>query len=216
MIAYVTQRVDYIPDYEEMRDALDERWTKCIRALFHRAIVIPVPNDLENLKHMLHVIPPELVILTGGNDLSAMAGADSVVQERDDVESLLVEHARTKCLPLLAVCRGFQLMNVLLGGALETGGGHVATDHEVGICNSAGVFEPAFHVNSDHRGIIPIHGLAASLIPKLHSKDGLVEAAVHYKYPWLGIMWHPERNNPAQHLQQQFIKRFFQENQFEE
>ena len=66
------------------------------------------------------------LIFSGGSDLDpelygepAHAETVGVVRERDDFELALMRAALARDLPLLAICRGSQVLNVALGGDLE-------------------------------------------------------------------------------------------------
>ena len=123
-------------------------------------------------------------------------------------------------LPLLAICRGAQELNVALGGSLhqavhtlpghldhrgqgETAESMYAPAHEVKVEPSglleAVVREPAFRVNSVHGQAV--NRLAQGLRVEARAPDGLVEA---FSVPGmefaLGVQWHPEwraRDNPV-------------------
>jgi putative glutamine amidotransferase len=65
------------------------------------------------------------LMLTGGADVAPVrygeAAHPAVVEvepERDDFEIALVQEARRRNLPILAICRGIQVMNVAFGGSL--------------------------------------------------------------------------------------------------
>jgi putative glutamine amidotransferase len=65
------------------------------------------------------------VMLTGGDDVapsrygeSAHATVVNVADERDTFEIALVREARRRALPIVAICRGIQVMNVAFGGTL--------------------------------------------------------------------------------------------------
>ena len=65
--------------------------------------------------------------------------------------------------------------------------GHVAKQHSV----SSDSIE--FSVNSFHNFAIPKEHLASSFTAAITDQQGCVEATKHTKFPWLAIMWHPER-----------------------
>lgn len=123
-------------------------------------------------------------------------------------------------LPLLAICRGAQELNVALGGSLhqavhalpghldhrgqgETAESMYAPAHEVqvepGGLLADVVREGTFRVNSVHGQAV--HRLAQGLRVEARAPDGLVEA---FSWPGaafaLGVQWHPEwraRDNPV-------------------
>lgn len=68
--------------------------------------------------------PLDGVVITGGHDINpVLYAADPEVEprydeERDDFEQVVIEHALKYDLPLLGICRGAQLINVVRGGSL--------------------------------------------------------------------------------------------------
>lgn len=135
---------------------------------------------------------------------------------RDDLSLPLVRAAIERGLPLLGVCRGFQEMNVALGGTLHQHvhdlpgysdhrerPGDVETEyalaHEVELVNG-GVLHTLFgatraRVNSlHHQGI---DQLAPGLVAEARAPDGLVEgfhveAARERGGFAVAVQWHPE------------------------
>jgi putative glutamine amidotransferase len=160
------------------------------------------------------------VLLTGGEDVSpTLYGEVSrcssrVNPERDKFELELLQDALSRDLPILAVCRGMQLLTVALGGCLHQdlselvsdsmpcervrhrGPGYTDTTHPVCIVPNtmlAGcVDQQRLMVNSHHHQ--GIRELPGSLRISARSLDGLIEAVEHTgKTCVLGIQWHPER-----------------------
>jgi putative glutamine amidotransferase len=158
------------------------------------------------------------LLLSGGEDVDPARygaqpdGARTVSPARDAMELDLLQRALDRRLPVLAICRGVQLLNVALGGTLyqdlETRMG-TKIDHDRfrefdGQIHSirtsgeellSGVFAAGdFVQNSAHHQGIDI--LADGLTPVAWAPDGLVEA-VEYRAPgaaWtVGVQWHPER-----------------------
>jgi gamma-glutamyl-gamma-aminobutyrate hydrolase PuuD len=65
-----------------------------------------------------------------------------------------------------------------------------------------------FKVNSYHKQGICLTKLASPLQPfAISEKDKTVEGFFHPVYPIVGIMWHPERNNPSSDLDLAIINR---------
>jgi putative glutamine amidotransferase len=86
-------------------------------------VIIPLVSDPEELKKLYGFL--DGILFAGGNDLSSglygeepyndKSDASSV---RDAVETLLLKWSLGDKKPILGICRGMQLLNVLLGGTL--------------------------------------------------------------------------------------------------
>ncbi len=128
---------------------------------------------------------------------------------RDAHELGLLRQALERDLPMLAVCRGHQLLNVALGGSLLQhieGDRHRYVDggrsrwHKVSLAAGGGRLGEAYEgrrdlrVNSRHHQAVPPEALTPSLAPLAYSPDGLVEAYESRENRWVvGVQWHPER-----------------------
>jgi putative glutamine amidotransferase len=165
------------------------------------------------------------IVLTGGGDLDPEtlglsdgaadaatprpAGAETDTS-RDDFELDLYRRARRLGLPVLAICRGLQVVNVAHGGTLlqelsedlpaypdTVTGGPVAVDVEVVPGSSlAGVLPALPSVQAFHHQGIGV--LGQGLVPTAFHRTGLVEAVETTDGGVLGVQWHPERT-PRQH-----------------
>jgi len=157
------------------------------------------------------------VVLSGGDDIDPISyGAENTDSKRshtevDAFEIAVVGAARAQGKPVLAICRGLQMLNVALGGTLRQevtseGGVHdtISDDHEeMGARRHVVRFEGSSllaeiygtseaKVNTlHHQGV---ERLADELVVEGHTDDGLIEA-VRYAGDWwaLGVQWHPER-----------------------
>ncbi len=126
--------------------------------------------------------------------------------DRDAAELAVLQAALARDLPLLAICRGMQLLNVTLGGTLVQ---HLPDVPATGSHQLApGVFaqrevrtEPR---NELHRLLGPtapvdchhhqaLDRIAPGLTPSARAEDGVVEAveAADHRF-CLGVQWHPE------------------------
>jgi putative glutamine amidotransferase len=164
------------------------------------------------------------LMLTGGDDVApalygeqSHAAEGSVEPERDEFEIALVKEARARKLPILAICRGIQVMNVAFGGTLiqdiptEVGTG---TEHQLAVPPHPSVafaheiwFEKesllgrllgerlgdldSCEVNSRHhqavKQVAPGFKVAAT------APDGVIEAIEDPSAGFcLGVQWHPE------------------------
>jgi putative glutamine amidotransferase len=155
------------------------------------------------------------LILTGGGDVEPALYSRkrhprtrNVSRLRDRFELGMLEAALERDLPVLAICRGMQLLNVFLGGRLDQ---HLADRpdrlphdrdrpraeiaHEVEIALGAelarmlGTVRPG--VNSHHHQ--GLDGAADGLEEIAWADDGVLESVVSTEHSWLlGVQWHPE------------------------
>lgn len=160
------------------------------------------------------------LLISGGDDVdpgtygAAATTSKNFDSEADQFEVALVESARGQGKPVLAICRGLQLLNVAMGGTLRqevTGdpdGVHLpfspeTTPEEMNARRHVVRFEDGSilatlygaeeaKVNTlHHQGIAD---LAPGLIIEGRTDDGLIEAARCEGSWWaLGVQWHPER-----------------------
>jgi putative glutamine amidotransferase len=126
----------------------------------------------------------DAIVLSGGDDVGHPP-------ERDRIERAALVLAERDDLPLLGICRGMQVLNIMGGGRLESREGHVAVRHHI-----EGPDVARREVASFHRLVIPADGVAPDLVPFAWAEDGTIEAVRHRSRPWTGLMWHPERTEP--------------------
>ncbi len=157
------------------------------------------------------------IILSGGEDIDPkLYGQDPhrhlgpITPERDIAEIAMVKYALDNNIPLLAICRGVQILNVALGGSLIQDIPSQVKEpiqhsqkidrsretHWVTINTDSKLFEivgsERVRVNSLHHQAID--KVANDLRVVAQSSDGLVEA-VEYIHPTtftVGVQWHPE------------------------
>jgi putative glutamine amidotransferase len=126
--------------------------------------------------------------------------------ERDAWEAALARAALDRAMPILAICRGLQVLNVVLGGDLvqhlpDVVGhdGHCPTRgrhgrHEVRTAPGSKVAA----LLGPHADVATYHHqaagrLGAGLVATGWAADGTVEAIEHTGAPWVvGVQWHPE------------------------
>ena len=153
----------------------------------------------------------DALCLTGGEDVEPSrygAPADPRTETadaaRDALELALLETARERDLPVLGICRGFQVINVAYGGSLvqhveghrEANGPivpHVAVA-EPGSTLAAACGTAPFSVNARHHQAVAERDLAPGLVPTARI-DGYIEAFEDPGRRWLvAVQWHPERS----------------------
>lgn len=188
----LTQRVEYLPDRDERRDALDQQWAALIE---HAALTpVPIPNLLRDPAEFVDTMDLALIVLTGGNDLAHLPGASNPAPERDATEGRLLDHATTRRLPVLGACRGMQMMVAHAAGTLTRVDGHVRMPHTIEVIDDRGwPLRDQRVVNSFHDWGAGREALGA-LVALAVAPDGTVEAACHPALPQVCVMWHPERS----------------------
>lgn len=162
------------------------------------------------------------LILTGGRDVQPeLYGAerhpltDAARPDRDAWELALFRGAERRRLPVLAICRGLQLVNVARGGTLHqhlpealgterfrVGGGVFATNDvivEEGSRLAELVGPGDLEVHSyHHQGV---DRLGEGLVVTARTDDGLVQAFESDGEGYvLGVQWHPEQNQEDRRL----------------
>ena len=147
------------------------------------------------------------LVLTGGTDLNPtlygqtrLPRTDQPDFERDERETRLLRDALARDLPVLAICRGMQFLNVFCGGTLsqhieDHRSPDVSDAHPVWIAPGsllASVLGPgAYEVNSRHHQAIAL--LAPGLNATARAADETVEALESPDRRFiLAVQWHPE------------------------
>lgn len=181
----LSMRVTEATGYIEPRDSISHDWLN--RLGEWNMTPYPIPNLLKNAASYIDGISPDLLVLTGGDDLGA-------IPDRDRAETELFDIALGRGLPVLGVCRGLQFINQHFGGSTVEISGHVACSHRV-------IFADFWHplygnegtVNSYHNLAIAPDLLGNELDVTAADTDGNIEAFRHTRLPVAGVMWHPER-----------------------
>ena len=171
----------------------------------------------------------DALVLMGGPDVdptlygqTASPKVYGVAPHQDRFESAMLRGALANELPVLAVCRGMQLTNVVLGGTLVQHLGDLPNAASL-VAHAPGEFpvgaEFALHdvslepgswlvratrceklngASFHHQGI---DRLAPGFVVVGRAPDGLLEAIEHEQHRIIGVQWHPEdtsADDPAQ------------------
>jgi putative glutamine amidotransferase len=173
-----------------------------------------VPPVEEGVDETLDVL--DGIIFSGGGDLDpetygaeAHPETNQVSPERDDAELALLQAALGRDMPVLAVCRGSQVLNVARGGDLVQHlpeiVGHdrhrheeaVMADHEVRVGSDSRLGsilgDRAPVKSSHHQGFGRI---GEGLHESAWAEDGTIEAVEDPSHRFaLGVLWHPEEGD---------------------
>ena len=157
------------------------------------------------------------LVLTGGEDVDPARYGEqrhekvrSVNPARDATEAALVEEAKARGLPVLAICRGIQILNVALGGTLvqdissqvKTDIGHDedgprdSRSHEISVEPGSLIAEA---IGTEHLSVNSFHHqsvkrVADGMRVTARSPDGVIEGIESTDKRWwvMAVQWHPE------------------------
>ena len=194
------------PSIGEKNYFVNINYMKCISL----SGAIPLMMTFENLNDIAEILEKaDGVLITGGGDVDPKyfneelhEKADLVLPQRDAFEILLCKKAYELKKPILAICRGLQVLNVTFGGSLHQ---HIENHsfpdrrneeiHCVNISENSLLSEiigrENLYVNSIHHQAV--NKLGRDLNICAISEDGIIEAIENKNHPFLlGVQWHPE------------------------
>lgn len=199
----VTCRVSEDLTRGEIFESLDVRMTRFISAL--NFIACPLSAYCNDPAEILREMNVEGLVLSGGNDVGSH-------HRRDDFEKELIRCAEGLRIPVIGVCRGMQMLCSTQGVRLKLTSGHVGTRHHI---SSVDNLMNNRIVNSFHNYSLIEEDVerAGISIVATSTMDGSIEAVADRGRNWIGIMWHPEReesfhDNDLKLFQRHFSSRF--------
>jgi putative glutamine amidotransferase len=192
------------PDGETSRVRLTAAYVTALENAGLIPLIVPPLTSADAASSVLDSVAG--LVLTGGEDVDpARYGEErhekvrSVNAARDATEAALVEEARARGTPVLAICRGIQILNVALGGTLvqdipsqcETSIDH-DEDIEPGSLIAAAVGAEHVTVNSFHHQ--SVKRVAEGMRVTARSPDGVIEGIESTDEDWwvMAVQWHPE------------------------
>ncbi|MBL0691339.1 MAG: gamma-glutamyl-gamma-aminobutyrate hydrolase family protein [SAR324 cluster bacterium] len=225
--------VSYSPN-QEGRYYLPKAYIESIRGSGGTPLVIlPGEQDAQEIEDIYNVV--DGILLAGGGDISPnLYGGDyakdniyGVSNERDQTEFELTKIALKNDKPILAICRGLQVVNILLGGDLvadladdkwlehrerqDKGLEHAIKLTDSTVFNHLNIYtDQKMDILSWHHQAI--NRLGEGLEAVAFSPDNIIEACVLPSHKWfLGLQWHPEITFSKDENQRKIFKSFIDE-----
>ncbi len=178
-------------------------YPNCVRAAGGLGVTLSLGDDAAALVSRL-----DGVMLTGGADVDPMRyGAephpklDVVEPERDEFEIALARAAIAQGVPLLAICRGMQVLNVALGGTLNQHiENHAAWKFPPDALLHAVTFTPHSLAHDVYGARVQVNTLHHQSLDRLGeglvatglADDKTIEAVDLPGQSVFGVQWHPE------------------------
>jgi putative glutamine amidotransferase len=199
--------------HQRYRDALESAGAELL--VLHPGD--PVPTDLDGL------------CLSGGGDIESARYGEAEVAcadvdaDRDALELAIARAAIERDLPVLGICRGFQILNVVREGSLvQDVPGHRPEEREGLVEHRDVMVRPGSRlakatggtpltVNSRHHQAVTKETLGRGLVATVVI-DNLIEAFELDDRRWVvGIQWHPERTSEVSPEARRIFHAFVQE-----
>ena len=203
-------------DWERRSGVLPESYYELVAAAGGRPLLLPPPHAAPGgpgaaAGGVIEAL--DGLVLTGGGDVDPGAYDEQpdprtagVDQTRDSSERALLAAALEADLPVLAICRGCQVLNVELGGTLHQHVpdvvGHLAHRSAPSVFGPVEVETTPGSITAAVFGATPtvlcshhqsIRDLGRGLVATAATDDGVVEAVeLPSRRFVLGVQWHPE------------------------
>jgi gamma-glutamyl-gamma-aminobutyrate hydrolase PuuD len=215
--------------------ALSERYVQSLHRAGARVLLLPAITGAPACPAEELLAPADGLLLIGGGDLDpGTYGQDAHAKSygfnafRDEMELELARYALAHDIPLLAICRGCQVVNVAVGGTLHQ---HLSEDpgydddthgrpHDMFLGEHAVDVEPGSHLAGAVGGLLvarctSAHHQSVDVVGKGlrvtgRSADGCVEAIEPVApHPFaLAVQWHPEMTAETDAEQQSLFDAF--------
>ena len=202
--------------------ASGQRYSRAlVRAGALPVIVPPIADGVATMVETLSRF--DGLILHGGGDVDPRRygeepSADAlygIIPDHDEVEFALLASARELGMPVLAICRGMQVLNVACGGSLVQDIGDESHWHElhpVELDRSSRIADAigtgrASACHSVHHQALKVVGDGLRVTGR--ADDGMIEAVELDGEAWVvGVQWHPEDTAPGDPEQQRLFDAF--------
>ena len=199
----------------EIFDSVDQNWFSFFKKC-NFELKLYLNND-QNLKKFIQKNNIQGFVLSGGGPITKNIGLkikkfEGLNANRDIIETKIFNYCYKQNLPLLGVCRGMEVINILLKGKIKKLLNHRNKIHKLKPVYPE--YKRAYsidkYVNSYHDFGIIKETLSKELIPIYYSGKS-IEMCLSKRKKIMGIMWHPERNKKFSINDIKLFKNFFSE-----
>ena len=219
-------RAGAVPRWRRGAHALPEQYAATLALAGAQAVLLPTGAVGDPVALLARC---DGLLLAGGGDVDPGRYGQAPAAElqrpdprRDELELALLAAADDQDLPVLAICRGMELLNVAAGGTLHQhlpdvagtqlhrAAGDEELLHDVHVAAGSRLADATGAtlvrgVSSHHQGV---DKLGDGLSAVAWSADGLVEGVERTRGWVIGVQWHPERTAATDPAQAALFARF--------
>lgn len=192
--------------------ACDHRYPDLVKAAGGYPVLLPITNQENIIRKYLEQV--DGLVIVGGDDVDPALygekrkrGTGLIFKPRMEFEQKLYQEVKRLNLPILGICYGMQLINVLEGGTLFQDIRRDAKSklshrkkshpyHRIAISPDSRlrkvIGQSVTVVHSDHHQAIS--RVAPGFKPVAFAPDGVIEAIENRSRKILAVQWHPERS----------------------
>ncbi|MGO0063431.1 gamma-glutamyl-gamma-aminobutyrate hydrolase family protein [Brevibacillus fluminis] len=193
---------------------LDPEYSNCIELA--GGVPVILTQNLANIASYMELL--DGLVVSGGGDVDPRSYGEEnsgqsydVNEKADEFEIALLREAAARRLPVLGICRGFQMMQVAFGGAMHQDLHSVYPAHPKNQGDAETILAQRHPVKlAEGSWLARAYGTTERIVNTIHhqcvrvlgdgfkpvgwSEDGIVEA-VEAQTQWqaIGVQWHPEK-----------------------
>ena len=192
----VSMRPFKLDHIDETRDTVDQKLLNWIKEVGYVPLLLPNTHELISYLKNKQIKISGFVI--GGGEIKS----NSLRYRR---EKEILTYSIYNKIPTLGICHGMQMMSYFEKGKLKKVKNHVSKRHRIILKHYKNQYPQ--EVNSFHNYKIDKISKKFNIIAVAEDKS--IEAIEHKILPWLGWMWHPERDKVFNKKLISLAKKFF-------